>query len=445
MSSDDFMFVGLSGLVHALRKSSGEVVWSSKTGAGASNLLITVIQPHPPTSSLLVSAGPILVSISATNGHFNWKNKLDFPGHRLSMIGMEPSTNPMAVPAPESTSSQFIKLSDYVFVGGNRTVRALRLSDGADLWEFKTPLSGSCSTLPALLIEDGVLFVSGNRHVWALDPYKGKELWCTKLPSGDSYHTLATMRSSPLSRPTRFDPSSSLPYDIKNLPLSGLVFAGLSSLDMDHGTTVYLHPTPPVPTGSVMFPPEPHIIPLPSSHTAILSVGSVVRRVALSDNSIVWENTMDGMGYTGMTLLVGAGVANTPYVPVPAYSNPSKGSVDVPTIDASYHDRIFFAVNGKIHAISLSDGSKLWDYKPSFIVPGSLRPPFVHPGADGRVYIAAANYVYCLEAHTGEKLWESERFDSPFAMVSSYSTELELQFAYKRRSVKSDSASVTLE
>ncbi|KAI8799452.1 hypothetical protein BJ742DRAFT_845903 [Cladochytrium replicatum] len=344
----------------------------------------------------------------------------------MTMLAFEPSPNPMAAPAaafPSSTSSAFLPLTEYVFVGANRSVRAIRLSDGADLWEFKTPLTGSCSALPALLIEDGVLFVSGNRHVWALDPHKGQKLWCAKLPSGDSFHTLATMRSSQLCRPRRFDPSSSSPYDSEKSPSSGLLYAGLSSIDPIHGSTVYLHP--PILQGTAV---EANIIPLPSSSTAIMACGLNVYRVTLDGSSTIWANNLDGLGIGLATMLVGAGVSRTSTVPPPSYSsNPNKkagGSADVvdsgkEMIDNSYADRVFVVSNGHLCAISVSEGAKLWEHGRSFNHHLSLRPPFVLP-TEGRVYISKSNTVHCVDADSGVKLWESIMLESSFATLSTF-------------------------
>ncbi|KAI8799453.1 hypothetical protein BJ742DRAFT_781394 [Cladochytrium replicatum] len=428
MSCDSLLFIGVQGLVHVVLKSSGQHVWSAKTGVPLPWIKhpITIVQPHPPTASLLVSSGPNLRCLAATTGDLIWENKLGNLKSGLSMVALEPSTYPNTVPAAATgvdDDAHSRDLSDYVFVAGNWAVRALRLSDGTDRWEFKTPLNASCSSLPAMLIEDGVLFLSGNRHVWAIDATTGKEMWCTKLPSGDSWHCLSTMRSSALCRPVRFDPSSPSPYVVQKTPTEGLLFAGLSSVDINNGNIVYVHPEPVPPTfGPVKGPliPDPEIIPLPSSNTAIVSYGINVRRVSLNDARNVWENELRGMGFGALTMLVGGGVVvagsdmhNSP----PSYKAAIVGS---PFDEVHYSDRVFVAACDRLFSISISKGETLWECKLSFFNPRGLRPPFVLPEGDGRVYVSANGYIRCVDADSGEQMWQSHQIETSFSSLASY-------------------------
>ncbi|KAI8806765.1 quinon protein alcohol dehydrogenase-like superfamily [Cladochytrium replicatum] len=421
-SADDLIFVGASGHVHALQKRSGEVAWTVTFKRSNNNP--SVIHPHPPTSSLLVSCGPYLQCLSASSGRLKWANPLTgIGGTGYSMVALEPSPTTDMVPAGVSVevdSTKVVPLSNYVFVGCNRTVRAIRLSDGADLWEFETPLTGSCSSLPALLIEDGMLYVSGNRHVWALDPYKGQTIWQTKIPSGDGYHILSTMRSSALCRPLNFDPSSHSPYEPSKSLLQSVLYACangyITRIERERGFPELMdQKTCHVPISGAGFT-EVHKIPLPSSNTAIVASGANVRLISLESGKALWENGLKGMGFGVVSVLVGGGVA--PVENTPSYS--SKSTPDA-VINATWNDRAFVAVHGKIHAVRVSDGETLWKYRPPFFK-RILRPAHLLPDLNGRVYVAGAGKMHCVDAESGTKVWVSKELHGSFATLASYAT-----------------------
>ncbi|KAI8807486.1 quinon protein alcohol dehydrogenase-like superfamily [Cladochytrium replicatum] len=427
ISADDLLYVGVLGFVHALRKSSGTLVWSKtldKTGFNP-----TVIQPHPPTTSLIVSSGANLRCLSASNGEQLWENPLIGFGMGYSTVALEPPAHPAPAP-PVQPESNLARLADYMFVGCNRTVRALRLSDGVDLWQFDTPMSGSCSTLPALLVEDGVLFVSGNRNVWGLDAFKGQQLWQTTLPDGDSYHTLATMRSGPLSRPQRFDPSSVAGYETTKSALQSILFVGASGfvtrIEREQGFPAPLDDKSAHITIKGVGFPEVQAIPLPSSSTAIVAAGVNVRRISLKNNEVLWENQLKGMGFGVVTILVGGGIVSNSQAEseeLPAYADGTEAEYGESSSSSpvAWNDRVFVAINGKIRAISISSGAMLWEYKPAFFK-RIIRPAHLLADFGGRIYVAGSGNVHCVDAENGNQIWVSKEPYKMFATISSYGT-----------------------
>ncbi|KAI8803050.1 quinon protein alcohol dehydrogenase-like superfamily [Cladochytrium replicatum] len=430
---DGCIFVGVLGYVYALEKSTGAILWSSTLSGTGFNP--TIINPHPPTSSLLVSSGPNLRCLSAQTGGQKWENPLMGIGFGYSMVALEPSRNHSVGPSNAgSSSSSVAQLFDYVFVGCNRVVRAIRLSDGADLWEFTTPLTASFSAVPALLVEDGILFVSGNRHVWALDAFRGHELWKVRLPAGDGYHTLATMHSSALSRPSRFDPSSSATYETTKSPLQNLLFVGangyLTRIEAEQGFPAL------VDTNSARLNlkgtgyHEVQSVPLPSSNSAIVASGVNLRRIGLGDGSLMWENPLKGMGLGLVSVLVGGGVAPARRVShsedsLPSYDTAVGASLGQSSSSSdaksSWNDRVFVSVDGKIHAVCITDGTTLWKYKPSFFT-RIHRPAHLLADANSKIYLAGSGVVHCIDADVGSQLWISKEPASGFATLSCYAT-----------------------
>ncbi|KAI8805393.1 hypothetical protein BJ742DRAFT_741295 [Cladochytrium replicatum] len=442
---DSYLFVAGDSTVCALEKSSGKIIWStsfSNTGP------IALLQPHPPTRSLLVGAGPVLICISAETGVKKWGNAHGI-GSGYSVLALEPS--PSAAPSISPTSV----LDSYVYAAVNGRVRAMRLDDGADLWEFKTPwlsstaatvaaaaLSGgrvaitsdtASSSLPALLIEDGVLYFSGNRRIWALDARNGHELWCTVLPISQGYHNLATTRSSQLSRPARFDPTSSSGYDIDGKsPLYDCLFVGASGyitrLSKVDGSPVAVTQGAKADISLRGFGAgETDTILLPVSNTAIVGAGSAIRRVNLSDGQTLWQNALRGVGIGSVGLLVGSGVT------APGAYDEAAGNEGLPAYDAGpsgssssaaslpWLDRVFVAVNGRLLAVRVTNGETLWTYEPSFFQ-RILRPAHLLADGEGRVYLAGGGAVHCVDANAGFLKWKSKAVHGGFAIISSYKT-----------------------
>ncbi|KAI8814087.1 quinon protein alcohol dehydrogenase-like superfamily [Cladochytrium replicatum] len=419
--SDQMLFVGVQGYVYALEKASGTIAWSSASTSSGKNP--TIIHPHPPTSSLLVSSGPKLWCLSALTGGKIWENPLHGIGSGYSMVALEPSSNAYTISTAAATEAM-VQISGYVFVACNRTVRAVRLSDGADLWEFVAPEACSCSVLPALLVEDGILYVSGDRHVWALNPHNGKQVWRTKLPLGDSYHTLATMRSSALCRPARFDPSSVEPYEITKSSVQNLLFASASgfitSIEREQGHSISANHFGDIKI-NVLGHPVVQTIPLPSSNTAIVTAGANICRISLTNGETLWENKLDGMGVGILSVLVGGGIA--PIDELPPYDGTSLSTLSpggTPNSAPSI-DRAFVSLHGKIYRVRISDGATLWRYKPP-VLKRILQPAHLLPDSFGRIYVAGSGSVHCVDAETGSKVWVSKELRRSFATLSSYAT-----------------------
>ncbi|KAI9354096.1 hypothetical protein DFJ73DRAFT_759532 [Zopfochytrium polystomum] len=455
------LFVGVYGHVAALSKDSGKLVWHSTLKGTLYQP--TIVLPHPPSHSLLVAVGANLRRLSAATGATDWENKLTGIGIGYSSLAQVPprttaydpatpqspsepsppaspasqapsmtaslssSPQPPPPPLPPSPSEKASPavLKGIVFVAARFVVRAIRLSDGADLWEFATPIHSGASTLPSLLIEDGVLYVAGNGRVYALDPLKGQQIWFSDIRHR-FYCTLATMRSSPLYRPQRFDPSSTTPYEVAKSPLQEAVFFNslgyVTPTDANTGSPIDAD----IVLKGVGFTAGA-IIPLPSSNSAIVASGVNLRRVSLTDGSLMWENTLKKMGLGVVSVLVGAGLpppsaavdAGAGGDDLPPYDNgvapaaaaaaagPSTGTSSSSSTAAAasgFSDVVFVSVRGKIHAVRVSNGETVWRYDPGLMKRMNV-PPRLLATPDGLLFLGGDGKLECIDATTGEKVW----------------------------------------
>ncbi|KAI9354128.1 hypothetical protein DFJ73DRAFT_759561 [Zopfochytrium polystomum] len=182
------------------------------------------------------------------------------------------------------------------------------------------------------------------------------------------YCTLATMRSSPLYRPQRFDPSSTTPYEVAKSPLQEAVFFNslgyVSPTDANTGSPIDAD----IVLKGVGFTAGA-IIPLPSSNSAIVASGVNLRRVSLTDGSLMWENTLKKMGL-GVWMQVLAATTLPPddngVAPAAAAAaGPSTGtssSSSTAGAASGFSDVVFVSVRGKIHAVRVSNGETVWRY-----------------------------------------------------------------------------------
>ncbi|KAI9339766.1 hypothetical protein DFJ73DRAFT_797951 [Zopfochytrium polystomum] len=442
LDTNDFpsslIFVTAYGYVVALHKATGCTAWHATLAGTGYNP--TVVQPHPPSRTLLVASGPNLRALSAATGKQLWENRLTGIGVGYPSLAFAPPRPPpphsdeeaaggYALPPLPNTAAEadgVLTLNGIVFVATNGIVRAIRLADGADLWEFKTSMIAGASTLPGLLIEDSVLFVAGNGRVWALDPFKGKQLWFADIKHR-FYCTLATMRSSQLSRPYRFDPSTppgtiatapppSIDPPKKTPPSNGVDDSPLyvaangyiSAMNSRDGSRVTVGNNVDIALSGVGYTPA-GIIPLPRSNSAIVSAGINLRRVSLADGRLMWENTLSGMGLGVLSVLVGAGVPDSPHAAshneLPAYAaeaapvaGPST-SRHAETLDSP----VFVAVHGKVFAVRVADGETLWRFDPGMF--SRIDLPRLLATTDGLVYLAGKEKVDCVDAQTGTRKW----------------------------------------
>ncbi|KAI8804349.1 quinon protein alcohol dehydrogenase-like superfamily [Cladochytrium replicatum] len=434
---DSWIFVGVDGYVFALDKVTGAIQWESVLTGTLVNP--TLIMPHPPTRSLVVGSGPNLRCLSAETGIQKWENKLKDIGLGYSSLALEHVANsaPTAPSKPAYSANQSpLPLEAFAFVGVNGKVRAIRLDDGADLWEFKTELLMGATQLPALLIEDGVLFIGGRKRVWAVDAFKGQELWCTVLPHGFKYHNLATMRSSPLSRPARFDPSSTSSYEVsKKSPLHDCLYVGangyITPISKVDGSPVYLDNAR---LSEIVLKGVGYVfvesILLPSSDSALVGAGTNIRRISLNDGQMMWENTLQGMGVGNVSMIVGGGVSSGAegiHDDLPSYSTVESemggvgSSSSSSSSSSTWHDRVFVAVAGKVHAVRITDGETLWKFSPK-LMERAIKPMHLLADHEGNVFLGGHGYVVCLRADTGEQVWKSKSTHASFAIMSSYQT-----------------------
>ena len=78
---------------------------------------------------------------------------------------------------------------------------------------------------------------------------------------------------------------------------------------------------------------------------------------------------------------------------------------DIPTAPCTADGNVFFAADGGyVYCLNASSGEKIWDFEAGYIFTTSS--PAV---ADGKIYIGSSwpdKKIYCLNATSGEKIWE---------------------------------------
>ena len=150
------------GDVVAVDVTTGDQVWVTAAGdqvvlplAAAGDLVLA------PTATDEVAGSAALVGLEIADGDEAWRH-----------------TSPGAATAVGSPSVA----RDVAFVAlGDRTVEALRLSDGSVLWSSSMNQVG---ILPPVILEDLVVTVDGSGQVFAFDPVSGERLWDHALNLG---------------------------------------------------------------------------------------------------------------------------------------------------------------------------------------------------------------------------------------------------------------------
>ncbi|KAI9340076.1 hypothetical protein DFJ73DRAFT_564714 [Zopfochytrium polystomum] len=203
---------------------------------------------------------------------------------------------------------------ELLFASAGSKVYALHVETGQTVW-----VRQQYGPHLALLVEDGALFVVGGEEIAALDSLSGRKLWSVPNPRTGGIATVATMRSSPLTRPRNHDPSLPCPAPPPTpvpSPLLTAVFVGANGyvtlLEAERGHRI----RPPQSRAATDDISVPHtwyepvsVVPLRTSHTAIVTSRVSVRRVSLRDGRLLWDASIPGVGKTGLAgVVVGEGV-----------------------------------------------------------------------------------------------------------------------------------------
>ncbi|KAJ1561503.1 hypothetical protein HK405_003728 [Cladochytrium tenue] len=412
-SSDpaDLLFIGADGHLVAIHKVSGVPVWSTR----APGLVYTAptLLPHPPRGLLLVGCGRRVLALRAADGAQAWSTSLAGAGLGNVSLAMQPTGAAASDAQSAKAAGPPHMTADVVFVAANYVVRAVRLSDGADLWEFRLPTVATFWDSPALLIEDGVLYVARRGRVHAIDALKGHQLWSVDLAVKETVFDIATMRSSPLFRPSGFDPSVPSPQNRdqskKRDVLAGVLVAGtlgtIKLLSQADGQPLPL-------AGAVAGAALAHtrLIPLPASGSLLVSCGVNLRRFDLHSGTLIWENRLNGMGVGSMSILVGAGLPPQSSPP-PAYLPTGDDAKNAPVSGlngdtVSTNDRVYACLDGSVHAMRASDGVTLWTHDMGFLK--RIKMARLLAAEDGRLFVAGDGRIRCISADAGLELWSND-------------------------------------
>ncbi|KAI8851070.1 hypothetical protein BC829DRAFT_387894 [Chytridium lagenaria] len=130
------------------------------------------IIPQPHLSRLLVGSGVNLRSISATNGTHIYENPLTGMGYGQVVMADAPGaayTRGILGSRLQPTKPRYgVSKDDVVFVCNGCRVKAVRISDGKDLWDFE----------PGFMKRGNVgdMLVDGDMFIYAIDVYSGKKV-----------------------------------------------------------------------------------------------------------------------------------------------------------------------------------------------------------------------------------------------------------------------------
>ncbi|KAJ3177055.1 hypothetical protein HK101_010327 [Irineochytrium annulatum] len=406
------LFVGVNGFLHALDKRTGQEAWQH-TLTGRPYLPV-LIQPDCRNNTLLVACGENLRCIDAATGELQYENRLQGIGIGYAHIALGRDADRfrenverlphMPLPPHMDAKGSTTDPEDVVYVAVNHMVRAVRISDGSDLWEFRTPMAAGCSSQPHLLSEDGLLYVAGNGRIFALDCMTGNLVWQADVKHRE-YCILATMRSG--------DPTNNIPNHLrgqkassggKSDPVDALMCAahGYVTLVRRSNGEVLPLPNGGKKVGEVAMNGRgfvtTNVVAVPSVNSFLAAAGVNLRRINVETGHVVWENRLKGMGLGCPSLLVGSGVPDvnvTAAVEQPSSSKSSWSQAGVRDVS----ELVFVAVHGQVRAVRAVDGSDVWGYDPGLGKRIELPHMFVE---DGMVFMVGQAWVVALDAFTGE-------------------------------------------
>ncbi|KAJ3215745.1 GTP cyclohydrolase II, partial [Dinochytrium kinnereticum] len=173
--NSDRLFIGNNGYVFSLNKRTGTILW--KVPLKGTGFNPVWIQPDPQRNTLLVGSGVNLRCISAEDGSEVYENRLKGMGLGMVVVADGPgaafSRGVRAGRLLEGKGGGGV-LGDLVFVCNGNRVRALRISDGKDVWEFHPGVMKK-GNVGEMLVEDDLLFVTSMGNVFAVDVFTGRQ------------------------------------------------------------------------------------------------------------------------------------------------------------------------------------------------------------------------------------------------------------------------------
>ncbi|KAI8851656.1 hypothetical protein BC829DRAFT_111590 [Chytridium lagenaria] len=176
MSIASHLYVGSAGIVFALDKANGLVIWKTTLHGVFWNH--PMLLPVAARDVILVSAGVNLRCLSGLDGTIMWENKLNGMGLGFASL-LAPADVTYAgrqqLRAPEKSIvySGAADPTDIVFVAAGAHITAIQSSTGTNLWNYN-PGGFKKGVHASILVEDGKVFSGQGGRITALDMMTGK-------------------------------------------------------------------------------------------------------------------------------------------------------------------------------------------------------------------------------------------------------------------------------
>ncbi len=348
------------------------------------------------------------------------------------------STRPARTPLASSTvypqwsgsNVNITMVNGVMYVGATNAVSALRTSDGALLWRYKT--DGAAGDTPPLLV-NGILYVSpipwntGTSSVYALRASDGRLLWRytrtrnsmvypTVVVNGVAYIASGDGRISAL----RASDGTAL----WNMSLTGTVYRpallvnGIlyvnASADKGPGYLYALRAS----DGRLLwrytiqgFVYSAGIPPTVVDGIAYVTSDNGVVALRASDGRLLWRYAPAATGF-GALVGVSNGIVFATGTPLPTQPT-SNGGYRLRTLPGAENRPFKVAGPTTLHALRISDGTLLWRYTMSNATSSATLLSLI----DGTVYLSIStttqSYVSALRASDGVVLWRDKTLNAP--------------------------------
>ena len=380
------VFVGTDiGFVYSLNADTGCIYWSyqAKGSVRTAITVAPVISPPPSHGATKYAAyfgdsHANAYAVDAQTGELLWITRVDT--HFVARVTAAPNVYDGRVYVPISSSEEFSASSlDYPCCTGRGSVAALDGNTGKIIWktyvvptpvprgknskgvQLWAPSGGSVWNSPTLDIKRrAVYFGTGDGQtdpapdttdaVMALSMKTGKVLWFYQFQAGDAF-------MGGCNGPTRTDncPKVNGPdQDIGNSPILKTLPDGKSVVvfGTKDGHVIALDPDN---KGAVLWDKEVVDVPKEQQNTFFARLNGIVWGGAADDENVYYG--LQSGGIVAVKLATGDKVWYTQFPKPPrARVSNSSASTEIPGV-------VFVAgSDGKLHAVSTSDGSILWEY-----------------------------------------------------------------------------------
>jgi polyvinyl alcohol dehydrogenase (cytochrome) len=376
------VFVGSDiGYVYSLSAATGCVYWSYEAdGAVRSSVTVAPVQGHGDTkyAAYFGDAHANVYAVDAQNGQQLWKVKVD--DHFVARITAAPKVYEGRVYVPVSSSEEFSSASlDYPCCTGRGSIVALDANTGAQIWKTYVvstpeptrknskgvqqygPSGGSIWNSPTIDVKRHAIYVgTGDAQsvpvpdtidaILALDMDTGKIRWSYEATANDAFMggcngKARTDNCPPVNGPDQDIGNSPILKDLpdgKSVVIFGTKNGRAIALDPDHnGAVVWLKQVVDIPKGM--------------EHSFMANLNGIVWGGAADDQNVYYG--LQSGGLVALNLETGDRVWFTRF-PAPPHQRVSNSCA------ASAIPGVVFVAgsDGKLHAVSASDGHILWEY-----------------------------------------------------------------------------------